>query len=121
MIREFKTGATRNSDDGKFDYEGFNHPIVEWQFACYMHKHRKLEDGSLRDGDNWQKGIPRDQLMKSLMRHVMDLHLIHKGHSVVGENDEMVTIVDALMGIRFNVNALALDVYHPLIVMRNEV
>jgi len=50
-MREFKTGANRNSEEGKLDYEGFLHPLVIEEFAKYMHKHRHLEDGTLRDSD----------------------------------------------------------------------
>ena len=71
--RTFYTGATRDTDEGKFDYEAFNAPIVERTYASYMHENRKQVDGVLRDGDNWQKGMPRGQYMKSLIRHVFDL------------------------------------------------
>lgn len=68
-MREFETGATRDSEEGKFDYEGFLSPLVLERFAAYMHEHRKQADGKLRDSDNWQKGIPRDAYMKSAWRH----------------------------------------------------
>ena len=81
--RTFKTGANRNSEDGKYDYEAFFSPLVLEGRAKYMHKHRFLEDGTMRDGDNWQKLFGEDHesvCMKSLMRHVMDLWLEHRGH-----------------------------------------
>jgi len=68
-IRTFNTGATRNSEEGKLDYEGFLSPLVIERFGEYMHEHRKQEDGSLRDSDNWQKGIPFTAYMKSAWRH----------------------------------------------------
>jgi hypothetical protein len=68
-IRTFDTGATRDTDEGKLDFEGFLSPIALERFAEYMHKHRRQSDGSLRDSDNWQKGIPVPQYMKSLWRH----------------------------------------------------
>ena len=67
--RVFETGASRNSDDGKLDYDGFLCPKVLKSYATYMHKMRYLEDGALRDSDNWQKGIPLDQYRKSMWRH----------------------------------------------------
>lgn len=67
--REFDTGAYRNLDDNKLDYEAFLSPRVLEEFGKYMHEHRKLEDGTLRDADNWQKGIPEDVYMKSMWRH----------------------------------------------------
>lgn len=68
-MREFDTGATRDSDIDKYDYDGFLSPLVLERYAQYMHKHRKQADGELRDSDNWQKGIPIAQYMKSKWRH----------------------------------------------------
>jgi hypothetical protein len=39
------TGATRNLDEDKLDYEGFLSPYVLRRFAAYMHEHRKTPDG----------------------------------------------------------------------------
>jgi len=71
-MRQFKSGATRDSADGKFDYEGFLSPLVIARFGEYMHKHRLQSDGNLRDSDNWQKGIPKEAYIKSAWRHFMD-------------------------------------------------
>lgn len=68
-MRTFSSGATRDSDDNKYDYEGFLSPLSLEAYAEYMHKNRKQADGSLRDSDNWQKGIPIDAYMKSMWRH----------------------------------------------------
>jgi len=78
-VREFASGATRDTDDGKMDYEGFLSPLVIRRYAEYMHKHRKQSDGSLRDSDNWQKGMPLRVYMKSLWRHFMVLWETHRG------------------------------------------
>ena len=40
-IRQFNTGATRDTDEDKYDYEGFYSPLVMERFAQYMNKHRK--------------------------------------------------------------------------------
>lgn len=77
-MRMFNTGATRNTDTDKFDYEGFLSPFVLEKFGEYMHKNRKQADGNLRSSDNWQKGIPRDQYMKSLLRHVLSAWRAHR-------------------------------------------
>ena len=100
-MRTFESGATRDDDTNKLDYEGFFHPEVMQAFAKYMHKHRMMADGSLRDSDNWQKGIPADQLMKSLFRHFMAVWLEHRA----GYEPQM----DDLCGIFFNTQALMLD------------
>lgn len=76
--REFDTGATRDTDDGKLDYEGFLSPEALEEFASYMHKNRVQADGSVRDSDNWQKGIPLDAYMKSLLRHLMEVWIMHR-------------------------------------------
>ena len=67
--RYFDTGATRDTDVGKLDFEGFLSPSVLERYAEYMNKHRLQTDGNLRDSDNWQKGIPIPQYVKSLWRH----------------------------------------------------
>src|SRR3990167_3997901 len=100
-IRQFKSGATRDTDSGKLDWEGFISPSAMLLFAEYMHKHRVQADGSLRDSDNWQKGIPRLQYMKSLVRHVWDLWLTWR----VEPGDEM-QLTDLLCAVLFNVQGM---------------
>lgn len=95
-MRTFPTGATRDSDDGKLDYEGFLSPLVLERYAEYMHAHRVQADGTLRDSDNWQKGIPKDAYMKSLWRHFMDVWKMHRG---VGDPAHL---QDALCAVLFN-------------------
>lgn len=95
-MRKFKTGATRDDDMTKIDYEGVLSPLVIQRFGEYMDKHRKQSNGDLRASDNWQKGIPRDAYIKSLWRHFMDLWLIHRGSE--GRED----IEEALCAIMFN-------------------
>ena len=77
-MREFDTGATRDNDGEKLDYEGFLSPVTLKRYAEYMHKHRKQADGEIRDSDNWQRGIPLDAYMKSMFRHMMDLWAQHR-------------------------------------------
>lgn len=90
-MRRFGTGATRNSEDGKYDYEGFFSPLVLRRRAEYMHKHRVQADGTLRDSDNWQKGIPLEVYMKSLWRHFMDVWLLHRGYNAEQDLEESLT------------------------------
>ena len=96
-IVQFDTGATRSGGE-KLDYEGFLSPLVLKKYAEYMHQHRIQPDGSLRDSDNWQKGIPYDSYMKSLSRHFMDLWLIHRGHP----KEATESLQDSLCAILFN-------------------
>ncbi len=103
--RTFETGATRDTDEGKFDYEAFNAPIVERTYASYMHDNRKQVDGQLRDGDNWQKGMPRAAYMKSLIRHVYDLWYLWRNAP-----SDTKAIITLLCAIRFNVNGLLFEI-----------
>jgi hypothetical protein len=82
-MRQFDSGATRNDDAAKFDYEGFLNPEALHAFGAYMHAHRRQRDGQLRDADNWQKGIPLRTYVKSLVRHTIDLWRMERGYAVV--------------------------------------
>lgn len=97
-MRTFDTGATRDSDETKLDFEGFLSPLVLVEFAKYMNMHRVQADGELRDSDNWQKGIPLDAYMKSNWRHFMDLWLWHRDYPDLAREN----IKQALCGILFN-------------------
>jgi len=96
-IRKFLTGATRDTEEGKYDYEGFLHPLVIEKYGEYMNKHRKQSDGNLRDSDNWQKGIPKNAYMKSGFRHFIDWWKEHRG---IKSKDGL---EDALCALLFNV------------------
>ncbi len=102
-IRTFATGATRDTDADKYDYEGFLSPLVVERYGRYMHKNRVQKDGSLRDSDNWQRGIPRKQYVKSLLRHVVDVWLLWHGYSETATTDD---IEEALCACQFNVCGL---------------
>jgi hypothetical protein len=80
-VRTFDTGATRDSDETKPDYEGYLSPAVLVRFGEYMTEHRKQADGALRASDNWQKGIPRAAYIKSAWRHFMDWWRAHRSES----------------------------------------
>ena len=79
-MRTFATGATRDNDEDKLDYEGFLSPLVIERYATYMHKCRIQADGKLRDSDNWQKGISQDVYMKSMWRHFMAVWKDHRAN-----------------------------------------
>jgi hypothetical protein len=103
-VRTFSTGATRDTDTNKLDYEGFISPLVLKRYAQYMHKHRKQSDGKLRDSDNWQKGIPQLQYRKSLVRHLIDAWIILRGWQELSDVEE--DIEDLLCAIKFNTDGL---------------
>lgn len=112
-MREFSTGATRNSDDNKYVYNGFNSAFVEESFAKYMHEHRFQADGKVRAADNWKKGIPIEAYHASLHRHYIDLwKMLESGERWVVDSDgKSVDIIHVLNAIRFNVNGM---LYHLL-------
>lgn len=93
-MRKFDGGATRDDDTDKPDYEGFLSPEVLAEYARYMHKNRKQSDGELRASDNWQKGIPKNQYMKSAWRHFMQMWRAHRN-----EEPDM----EAMCALLFNV------------------
>lgn len=76
--RTFATGATRDTDDGKPDYEGYLSPLVIEAYGAYMLRHQKQPDGTMRPSDNWQLGIPKPELMKSLWRHFLSAWKKHR-------------------------------------------
>lgn len=105
VIRTFATGATRNLDVNKLDFEGFLCPMVLESFARYMNSHRLQKDGTLRSSDNWQAGIPLDVYMKSMWRHFFDVWSIHRGHKAFSSEDgHQITMEEALNAVAFNVN-----------------
>ena len=104
--RTFESGANRQDDTNKLDFEGFYSPLVKKRFAEYMHKNRHLPDGSLRDSDNWQKGIPLPAYAKSLNRHFEDFHLCYRGYSDEARED----IEEALCGLIFNAQGYLFEI-----------
>jgi predicted nucleic acid-binding protein len=95
-LRYFDTGASRDDEGDKLDFEGFLSPLVLERYCQYLHEHRKQADGEMRDADNWQKGIPLNVYMKSMWRHFMSLWKQHRGY------DDPGSLEDALCAILFN-------------------
>lgn len=90
--------ATRDLSDNKVDFEGCLSPLVLEAFAKYMKKHENTAGGK-RESDNWQSFFGPDHYsvcIKSLLRHVHDLWMFHRGFK--GRDD----IEEALNGILFN-------------------
>jgi len=96
-IRAFESGATRDTDEGKLDFEAFYSPAVLNAYAEYMHENREQSDGSLRDGDNWQKGMPLPVYMKSGWRHFFEWWWLHR------KKESKKKLVKACCALMFNV------------------
>lgn len=107
VIRTFATGATRNLDVNKLDYEGFLCPMVLESFAKYMDSHRMQKDGTLRSSDNWCKGIPIEVYMKSMWRHFFDVWKCYRSLEVLSPEDgHPIDSEEALCALLFNVQGM---------------
>jgi len=100
-VRAFESGATRSADSTRDDPEGYISPIVQERFCHYMTKHRVQPDGSVRDSDNWQKGMPLATYMKGLIRHVQHAWTRHRGYTVM-DDKAAADLEEDLCAIRFN-------------------
>lgn len=112
QTRAFTTGATRDTDNGKLDYEGFISPLVTRAYAEYMHRCRTRNvpvGQALRASDNWQKGIPQDVYAKSLIRHVQEFWLIIDGFEARDEKGQALSLEDVCMAIKFNVEGFMFE------------
>lgn len=106
-MASFETGATRNRDEHKYDYEGFLSPSVIERYGEYMNSHRHQKDGSLRDSDNWQLGIPIPRYVKSLWRHFFDVWKLYRGMTAIDpDSNEPVDMEKALCGVIFNASGM---------------
>ena len=99
--RQFSTGATRDTAEGKIDPSRAIHPSVLRMFCDYMLAKAEMPD-HVRSQDNWQRGIPPAELLASLSRHHLDIWSHLKGGPTTEEIDA------ALNGALFNVMALML-------------
>ena len=98
-VRQFDTGATRDPDASKPDYEGYLSPLVIERYGRYMLSHQETPAGP-RASDNWQLGIPQAEYLKSAQRHNLDLWLLHRGYRGVYTQD----VQDALCALLFNIS-----------------
>lgn len=124
VMQTFATGATRSDDSNKPDFEGFLSPLVIADYGMYMQEHRTQDDGTVRASDNWQRGMPFHKYLKSLWRHLLQLWLLHRGHTAdthpfLQEKRAgkvvPVTVRTALAGILFNTQGY----YHEYLMDRN--
>lgn len=78
-IRKFASGATRDTDVGKHDFEGYESIQVRRRYAEYMTANRLQKDGTIRESSNWKRGIAKDAYITSLDRHVVDVIAGYRG------------------------------------------
>lgn len=107
-MREFESGATRDNADDKPDYFGFESALARKRYGQYMLRHQVQADGVLRSSDNWKKGMPPEETVRSLVRHVEDIKLWYEGYG-----EEMVARCDleeALCASWFNIQSMLTEV-----------
>jgi hypothetical protein len=109
-VRTFDSGATRDNDETKLDFEGFLSPDVLRRYAEYMNKNRKQADGNVRASDNWQKGIPRDVYMKSMWRHFFEVWTLHRAVPNIDEEARDAELAEALCALLFNVMGYVFEI-----------
>ena len=101
LMREFDGGATRDTTQGKLSYVKALSPIVLQRYVQYLDAHRLQPDGSMRDFDNWKKGIPKDVYFDGLGRHFLAVWLLQQGFPAE-DNHGPVTLEDSLAAVVFN-------------------
>jgi hypothetical protein len=84
------------------EYARFMDSKVLKTYAGYLTRHRATPDGNVREPDNWKKGIPTQNYVDSLWRHLMDVWLWSQDH----ESEMAETIEDSLCAILFNAHGL---------------
>ena len=99
--REFDTGATRSSQKGRIDPEGFLSPLSIERYCEYLLKHQVQADGNVRESDNWQKGMPRSSSIKGMWRHFLHFWQRHRGWPV-NDPKAAANIEEDLCAIIFN-------------------
>lgn len=122
-IRQFASGATRDTAVGKLSYDRFNSPRVERRYCQYMEEHRQQSDGSLREPDNWKKGIDVLAYRGSLGRHtreVEDMTNLDDGHVPFYIPEDRKALEDALCAIIFNAKGMLFEITRPLHVVTSE-
>jgi hypothetical protein len=101
-VRQFESGADRDTDEHKIDPEGALSPVVLQRYAEYMREHSIRQDGSRRSSDNWQKGMDLDVYASSAWRHFLQFWMAHRGYEPLDDDGKLVPIQEALCGSLFN-------------------
>ncbi len=113
-MRTFSTGATRDTVKGKLSYVKALSPVALQRYVQYLSNHRLQTDGSIRDFDNWKKGIEQDVYLDGLGRHEMAVWLLCQGYPA-SDNHGPVTLEDSICGVIFN----AMGMLHEILKGKN--
>jgi hypothetical protein len=112
-VRQFETGATRDTNEHKPDYAGYLSVNALRAYGRYMMKHQIQKDGTRRAGDNWKKGIPMEAYKESAFRHWMDVWELlesDKKYLYKPEDEESITLEEALSALLFNIHGMLHEV-----------
>lgn len=101
--RVFETGAIRDVNTTKVNVMGHISPLVTKFYTEYLHECRKLQDGTLRDAENWKLGMPEQVWLESFVRHTEDVKLIADGFPDAAHTPDM---KKALCAVLFNAQGL---------------
>jgi len=104
-IRQFDSGATRDTNVNKPSYVKALSPITLQYYVDYLSRHRLQSDGNLRDWDNWKNGIPQDVYLDGLGRHFWAVWLLCHNFPA-SDNHGPVTLKDSLCGVIFNAQGM---------------
>ncbi len=92
--RKFKTGAVRDSNEDKPNFLSYVDPAVLYRYGKYM----KLAEKKYGRA-NWKKGIPEEEYLESLTRHLIKLQALREGY----KGKELEPEVDHASAIMFNI------------------
>jgi hypothetical protein len=85
-MRQWSTGAVRDDDDGKPRYDLI--PALALRRVAH-----RFADGAKKYGeDNWQKGIPRAQILASAMRHLEAWRCNVEGRERIDDEDHLAAV-----------------------------
>lgn len=104
----FETGAMRDLSEDKLDFEGCLTPELLTAYAEYMRTTGRMANGTLRNTNNWKKGMPIGGYMKSLWRHMVALHAAYLSDATQdeygGEGE-----FEAAMAMMFNIQGFVFE------------
>lgn len=90
----FKSGAVRDSQEGKPNFLECLSPFAIYRYGRYM-----TRASSKYGTDNWTKGIPQASYLASLERHLLKLKMDFKyGHQMEPGVDHASAILFNIMG-----------------------
>jgi hypothetical protein len=92
-MRNFKTGARRDSADDKESYTESISQLALRRYAFYMKSKEKLYGKG-----NWRKGIPKEVYLDSLLRHLNKFLIEKQDGIVIEESDHLAACFFNLQG-----------------------